>query len=206
DGAEDGGLEEIHAGRPARRRTRSGPRVMGSIDAPEHVADLAERGARLHGIDRRLDQIELPPRRLLERVEGVLREILVARRLERAHTLALLLLEPSVERKGRLRRVLGISEAVHAHYDLLSLLHLQLRFVGALLDRPRLVARLDPADRASHGIDRLDLRARFALDPVRPLLDRGSTADGVHGVGHAGLPGEDLLGAERRRGGLLARE
>src|SRR6185295_10775327 len=145
---------------------------MGSIDAPEHVADLAERRARLDRVDRRLDEIQLPPRRLLERVEGVLREILVARRLEGAHTLALLLLEPPVERKGRLGGVLPISEAVHAHYDLLSLLHLQLRFVGALLDRPRLVARLDPADRAAHGVDRVDLRARLALDAIRPLLDR----------------------------------
>ena len=81
-----------------------------------------------------------------------------------------------------------------------------LRAVGSVLDLALDVAGLDRGQRTAQAVDAFDQLARFALDPVRPLLDRVGAAERIDRVGHTAFVQDDLLRPQRNRGAFLGRQ
>ena len=104
-------------------------------------------------------------------------------------------------------RSLGLlRELVDADDDAVAALDRDLEAVGGLLDLALDEAGLDRGHRAAELVDTLDQLARLRLELRRERLEVVRAAERIGGVGRAGLVHQDLLGAERDRGGVLARE
>ncbi len=78
--------------------------------------------------------------------------------------------------------------------------------VGGVLDLPLLETFLDGGNRPSKGIDPVDERHGISLDRVGERLDVVGAGERIDDVGHAGLVGEDLLGAQRDPRRLVGRQ
>src|SRR5690349_1607671 len=135
-----------------RAPSSSGARLVRVVDAPERVADLAERDVGLHGVDDGRDEVPVAARCLLDALRGEGGALLVARGAEGAHALRLTLLERRIEHEGRRRRRGRVAEAVHPDDDLFAPFDGELELVRAPLDRILWIACFDGADRAAQRV------------------------------------------------------
>ena len=94
-------------------------------------------------------------------------------------------------------------ERVHADDDALAALHELEMAVRRILDLAALETCFDRRDGAAQLIDSAEVRVGGGLDRIGQALDVVGAGEGVDGVRDAGLVREDLLRAERERGGLL---
>ena len=122
---------------------------------------------------------------------------------ERGQAGDLVTLDSGVDPEHLDRRLLLGSEAIHPHHDRLAAVDGLLRPVCRVLDLALDEARLDGPQAAAHLVDPLQERDRLRLDVVGGSLDRPRTADRVDRARHAGLMGDDLLGAQGQLGRTL---
>src|SRR6185503_18267567 len=171
-------------------------------DGTHRVRDLADRGVRLHRADDRRHQVVAPARRRADGVDRGAPRRLVARGPHLPDAPDLRRFDRRIDLQGlyppsplrgfgetslRLVRWVIFHVAVHADDDGLSGVDALLGAIGRVLDLALDVGRLDRGERPAEAVDRVEQRARLALDAVGQLFDRRRSPHRVHGVGDAAL-------------------
>ena len=104
-------------------------------------------------------------------------------------------------------RFSSADEVIYADDDLFFFLDGALKFVGGFLDFALDEAGLDGSEhQAAHGVDFFDVGERAGFDFVGEGFDGVRACDGIDGVGHAGLVGDDLLRAQGDERGVFGGE
>ena len=96
-----------------------------------------------------------------------------------------------------------LDEAVDTHDRSLARFDLGLQHVGSFGDLALGKVALDRLHHPALAIDRVEIGARSLLQLVGQRLDEVRASERIDSVRHAGLEGDDLLGAKRQPGGLL---
>src|SRR6266542_2458339 len=188
---------------PLPSRERAGVRVgrledngwlMDTEDVSEGGADLAQSGGSARGGEDRRQEVLAAAGRPLHRLERTRGGIAVAPLPQPLEPLGQAGGHGGIRLKeiGRRRRV-G-HEVVHADDDAGLALYPLLMAVRGVLDLA--LHERDGVDGAAHAVDLGDVVLRLFLDPSSEPLDRIGAAQRIHGIGHSGLVGHDLLRAQ----------
>ena len=104
------------------------------------------------------------------------------------------------------RALVGLGVLVDADDDAPARVDLGLQLVGGVGDLALGVVLLDRRDHPAELVDLGEVVVGLALELVGQRLDEVGAAERVDRVRHAGLVGDDLLGAQRDAHGLLGRQ
>ena len=96
-------------------------------------------------------------------------------------------------------------EGVHAHHDLLLVLHRLLEFVSCVLDLGLHIALFDGLQRPAHLVDPVQVFLGASLDLVGQIFHHIRTCHRIDRIGCPGFVGDDLLCAQRHAHRLLGR-
>src|SRR5713101_1650658 len=176
-------------------------RLMDTENAPQRIADLAERHLRAHGVEDERDEVVAAARGPAHGLECSLRgscvacapEIIEALSHRRAHG------GIDLEETGGWRLV--HDKLVDPHHEARLRLDVLLVAVRRLLDFA--LHEADGADGAAEAVDLGDVGLGLLLDPARHRFHRVRASQRIRGVGGAGLVGEHLLGTEGEANGGL---
>ena len=170
------------------------------------MPDLVQRAVGTGAVEHRGDHILVGVGRSLERREALRDQGVVPPRAHRGHPRLLAPLRVVGDLEDVDRGLVVFGEPVHADHRLVVGLDLGLEARRTRRDLPLEPARLDPGHHAPLRLDLGEEPFGLALEPIGQCLDEIGTAEGVLHVGHAGLVGEDLLGAQRDADRVLGRE
>ena len=170
------------------------------------MADLAQGRVGANRIQHRRHQVLVVARRLTQPCQHLLDGRAVPASLQVGEPLFLRRSGFLSDPENLHRHLVALDEVVHADDDPPPRVHLLLEAARRVGDLSLEVPRLDPRDDASQGVDLLEDRLRLLLHLVGQALHVVGAGERVDRVGHAGLVGEDLLGAEGDPDRVLRRQ
>src|SRR5919106_2459564 len=162
----------------------------------EGVRDLPERRPGPERLSHGVEEVLGAPGGLLDLLQGPVHGGVVPVPPQLAEALHLppnLLLVQLLDLHG----LLGFrGEPVHPHHDPLPRFHSLLEAIRGLVDLVLDPPRVDRLDGAAHPLDLGQVLPGTRFDLGRQVLDEVRAPQRVDGVGHAGLVGDELLGAK----------
>src|SRR5438093_9518798 len=185
------------AGRSAGRSSDRDELTMLSPRDAQPVADFADRGIRIHGLDDGGQDVLGGPGAVLKPAERGAPGNSVTFGPDAPDALHLRSLGCRVDALDR-RRADGaiVGEPVDPDDDLVASLDRLLGAVRRLLDLPLLEAALDGSQRPAHRLDLVEVVLRCSLELGRPALDEVRATERIGRLRYPALVRQDLLGPE----------